>query len=101
MSSRIAIIGDLPPDNRFHILTNKAIEHAAAALGIKAEVDWIGTAGLAQEISDSVGLAAQKLTNYHGLWIAPGSPYQSMDGALAAIQHARENHVPLLGTCGG
>jgi CTP synthase (UTP-ammonia lyase) len=35
------------------------------------------------------------------VWIAPGSPYQSLDGALAAIRFARERNVPLLGTCGG
>src|SRR4029079_14164917 len=41
------------------------------------------------------------LARYAGLLIAPGSPYRSMAGALAAIRYAREQGVPLLGTCGG
>ena len=35
------------------------------------------------------------------LWCVPASPYRSMEGALTAIQVARERHVPFLGTCGG
>jgi len=31
----------------------------------------------------------------------PASPYQSFDGALAAIRRARENRIAFLGTCGG
>lgn len=41
------------------------------------------------------------LGGYNGLWIAPGSPYRSMTGALAAIAYARTSGVPLIGTCGG
>lgn len=33
--------------------------------------------------------------------ISPGSPYVSTAGSIAGIQWARENDVPLLGTCGG
>jgi CTP synthase (UTP-ammonia lyase) len=32
------------------------------------------------------------------VWIAPASPYRSMDGALRAIRYARERGVPLVGT---
>jgi len=41
------------------------------------------------------------LQEFSGFWIGPGSPYRSMEGALLAIQIARENRIPLLGTCGG
>lgn len=41
------------------------------------------------------------LAGFRGIWIGPGSPYASMDGALSAIRLARENRIPLLGTCGG
>jgi len=33
-----------------------------------------------------------------GIWIAPASPYRSMDGALTAIRYARERGVPLVAT---
>ena len=45
--------------------------------------------------------AMQALALFGGLWVAPGSPYQSMSGALRAIRFARESGLPLLGTCGG
>ncbi len=32
---------------------------------------------------------------------APGSPYRSLDGALAAIEYTRLTGLPLIGTCGG
>ncbi len=35
------------------------------------------------------------------LWCAPGSPYRSLAGALAALRFGRENGIPTLGTCGG
>ena len=41
------------------------------------------------------------LTWADGVWIAPGSPYRSFEGALEAIRYARTNDVPLLGTCAG
>ncbi len=42
-----------------------------------------------------------RLAGVRGLWIAPASPYRSMEGALEAIRWARERQIPLLGTCGG
>lgn len=47
------------------------------------------------------GAAEQVLAGFDALWIAPGSPYQSMRGALEAITFARIHDLPLLGTCGG
>jgi CTP synthase (UTP-ammonia lyase) len=36
-----------------------------------------------------------------GVWLAPGSPYASMEGALATVRYARETALPFLGVCGG
>ncbi len=35
------------------------------------------------------------------LWCAPGSPYRSVAGTVAALRYGREHGVPTLGTCGG
>jgi CTP synthase (UTP-ammonia lyase) len=43
----------------------------------------------------------EALEGYDGLIVAPGSPYRSQQGALAAIEYARVHDLPLLGTCGG
>ena len=35
------------------------------------------------------------------IWVVPGSPYRSAEGAIAAARTARERGIPFLGTCGG
>ena len=63
------------------------------ALGLAFE--WVST----DTIGDAVGEAPEtRLARYDGLWIAPSSPYRSMEGALSAIRYARERGVPLFGT---
>src|SRR5258705_10515815 len=91
----IAIVGDFDPKNRSPPATIDAVEHCGAAVGLQAEPDWIGTEKMVE--AD----ATQRLKGFHGVWVAPASPYKSMEGALRAICIAREGRIPLLGTCGG
>lgn len=89
----IGIIGDY--DGRpSHLATNEALKHCSDKLEIHLETDWIATSSLEERV-------LEKLHSYDGLWCAPGSPYQSMIGAVNAIQYARENQIPFIGTCGG
>jgi CTP synthase (UTP-ammonia lyase) len=89
-SSVIGIVGDRNPGYKGHVFTESALAHAPQALPFA----WIATEHLAEA-------AAPRLDGYNALFIAPGSPYRSTEGALAAIRHAREHGVPLLATCGG
>ena len=82
--ARVAVVGDFNPANTTHAFTNAALEH----LGLP--VEWIAT--------DTVGAPEVTLAPYDGVWIAPASPYVSMEGALGAIRYARERGVPLVGT---
>jgi CTP synthase (UTP-ammonia lyase) len=41
------------------------------------------------------------LSGFDAIWAVPGSPYESAEGALAAIRTVREQRIPFLGTCGG
>jgi len=91
----IGVVGDYNPANVTHVATTTGIRDAAAAVGVAAEVTWIPT----EEIRPDDDLRA--LLGYDGLFISPGSPYKNIDGALAAIEHARLRSIPLLGTCGG
>jgi CTP synthase (UTP-ammonia lyase) len=91
---RIGVVGDYHDQNETHRATDAALDHAAQHRGLQADVTWIAT-------SDVDGTAEQTLTGFEALWIAPGSPYQSMQGALEAITYARTRDLPLLGTCGG
>jgi CTP synthase (UTP-ammonia lyase) len=85
MRTAVGIVGDFSPGNATHRFTNEALQH------LKLTFEWVPT--------DQVPVAAERrLTGYAGLWIAPASPYRSMDGALAAIRYARERGVPLVGT---
>jgi CTP synthase (UTP-ammonia lyase) len=88
-SLTIAIVGERNPAFPPHIATDAALAHAAEALGVDLEARWIGT-----EDTSSVAAA-------DAIWCAPGSPYRSLEGALAALRHGRERGVPTLGTCGG
>ena len=91
----LAIVADFDPKSKSHVATNAAVAHCVTALGVAVEPRWIPTGELANESG------VKRLAEYGGIWIGPGSPYSSMDGALSAIRFARENRIPLLGTCGG
>lgn len=51
--------------------------------------------------SDSVCDPDISLDIYDGVLLAPGGPYLDMDGALAAVRHAREHGIPFVGACSG
>jgi len=89
---QVGVIGDYDPKLRFHIATNEALLHAAEALSVSVDTSWIPTESLAS------GLIGKTLKQFDALWCAPGSPYKSMDGALRAIQFAREQGWPFIGT---
>lgn len=91
---KLAIIGDYDSSFRPHVATNEAIEHAGNYLQMAIEANWIAT----DRIEDHFAMLTK---TYDGFWIAPGSPYKSMKGALDIICYARLNKVPVLGTCGG
>jgi CTP synthase (UTP-ammonia lyase) len=93
--SRIAVIGDRQPDNPTHAAIASAVAHADAAVGTTTSVTWVATDDAALDAP------AEALAGYAGLWIAPGSPYRNINGALRAIRYAREADIPVLGTCAG
>jgi CTP synthase (UTP-ammonia lyase) len=89
---KVGIIGDYDPHSRYRIATDEALGHAATALDILLTPSWIPTQSLEK------GTVETTLKPFHALWCAPGSPYKSMDGALQAIQFAREQGWPFMGT---
>ncbi|MDZ4262056.1 MAG: gamma-glutamyl-gamma-aminobutyrate hydrolase family protein [Pseudomonadota bacterium] len=88
---KFAIIGEFSPEYEPHLATNSAIEHSLTKLGTKIDHEWVA----------SNDITSETFTQYQGFWIAPGSPYKNMQNVLTIIKHARENNIPLLGTCGG
>jgi CTP synthase (UTP-ammonia lyase) len=90
---RIALVGDYNSSVTAHQAIPIALDLASAELGMKISAEWVATA----KIKD----AASDLSSYQGVWCVPASPYENMQGALDAIQFAREHQIPFLGTCGG
>jgi CTP synthase (UTP-ammonia lyase) len=91
---RVSLVGDRSDAVLAHTTIPKALKLAEAKVGQQVEVIWMGT----DAVKDTSTLTAQKP---HAIWCVPGSPYASMEGALASIRFARENRIPFLGTCGG
>jgi CTP synthase (UTP-ammonia lyase) len=89
---RIGLIGDYNPAVVAHQAIPRALALAGEALTRSVEAEWVPT----EDIQDS-----SRVVDFDGLWCVPASPYKSMEGALCAIQFAREQGRPFLGTCGG
>lgn len=88
---KIGIIAEYDPNFEPHVATSRAIEHSKAVLGAEIEYKWVSTEEIGEDFFDT----------YNGLWVAPGSPYKNLARTLWAIQQARENGIPTIGTCGG
>ncbi|MFW2365859.1 MAG: hypothetical protein ACN4GW_05540 [Desulforhopalus sp.] len=88
---KIGIIGDYDQNRPSHVATSKAIQNTAKYLSIDPVVQWIPTQSLLSDV------AIIQLQEFDGIWVAPGEPESSL-GVINAIQVARENNIPLLGT---
>jgi CTP synthase (UTP-ammonia lyase) len=82
----IGVVGDFRPQEPTHQATNQALTHAGLSF------EWVPTTEVRPDAP------AARIGGYTGLFIAPASPYRSMEGALAVIRFARERGVPLVAT---
>src|SRR4051812_18557057 len=89
----IALIGDYSAAVTAHRAIPLALEAVQREGLSQLSWEWIPTRELRSPARD--------LANFDGLWAVPASPYENPDGVIAAIQWARENKRPFLGTCGG
>ncbi len=83
-SASIAVVGDYKADNPTHLATTNALRHAARVVGAALDLQWVHTSRVKPE------KPAEALDDFDGLFLAPGSPYASMEGALATVRFARE-----------
>jgi CTP synthase (UTP-ammonia lyase) len=89
--ARIALVGDRSANVRAHARIPALIDALLQRDGIALDAYWIAT----------VDAVACDLSRFDAIWLAPGSPYDSAAGAIAAVRTAREQRIPFLGTCGG
>jgi CTP synthase (UTP-ammonia lyase) len=88
----IGIIGDFDLAKISHPATNDAIQQAAEYLGLRTSINWLPTPAFLTAKSQP------DPAQFDGLWASAGSPYQSMEGMIKAIQIARETHKPFIST---
>lgn len=88
---RVALVGDYDAAVTAHRAIQRSLELA------EASYVWVHTTSIPSEAA----AASDFLSNFDGIWCVPASPYAHTDGALAAIQVAREQRRPFLGSCGG
>lgn len=88
--TRLLVVGDRDPTMYTHRAIDEALEHLVGT-GRALTWSWVHT----------TAVASSQLGDADGIWLAPASPYASIDGAFAAIRFARERRVPFLGICGG
>jgi CTP synthase (UTP-ammonia lyase) len=88
---RVALVGDRSANVSAHTRIPVIIDALASRESIAIDPYWIATPDAAE----------CELDGFDAIWLAPGSPYESTAGALAAVRAAREGGIPFLGTCGG
>ncbi|MBI4625644.1 MAG: hypothetical protein HY736_20790 [Verrucomicrobia bacterium] len=93
MNPLIALVGDFSPVVSAHRAIPRALELARVETGAAIAWRWVHTRDIHE--------AGRDLGAFAAVWIVPASPYENLDGALAAIRWARETKRPFLGTCGG
>jgi CTP synthase (UTP-ammonia lyase) len=91
-TASIALVGDRSQAVRAHARIPLLVEALRRRDGIVLDPYWIP--------SEDVGDGAA-LDGFDGIWVVPGSPYRSAEGAVAAVRRARDRRIPFLGTCGG
>lgn len=89
----IALVGDFDEKMHTHLSLNESIRHCKPHLSFELEARWVSTLHC-REIMSTPDL-------YNGIWVAPGSPYKNESNVLELIRWARENNIPMLGSCGG
>ena len=88
-STRIALVGERSDGVRSHVRIPQLFERLAERDGLDLDAYWIPT--------DEAG----SIDGFDAIWLVPGSPYRSEDGAVETVRVAREQGIPFLGTCAG
>lgn len=94
-SLEVAIAGKYIRLSDAYLSVLEALRHAGLNLGCEVNFRWINS-----EDVDNHNIAPY-LDGVHGLIVPGGFGIRGVDGKIAAIRHAREQHIPFLGLCLG
>jgi len=90
MKKTVGIIGDFDFTKISHIKTNQCFTEFEKNFGYTIDKEWLSSADIQSSNRAS-------LDKFCAFWGAPGG-YESEQGALYAMQYAREKRLPYLGT---
>jgi CTP synthase len=93
---RIALCGKYTAMGDSYVSIREAIGHAAAHLGVRAEVVMVE----AEDLERDPG-ALESLKEFDGILVAPGFGKRGTEGKIAAISFARRTGTPFMGICFG
>ena len=80
-----------------YISINEALRHAAAHLGLKAEIVFLDSS----KYEEDPGLLDEELSRVDGVLLTPGFGSRGVEGMIMAAAYAIEHDVPFLGICFG
>lgn len=86
----IGLLGDKVDGYLPHESAEKALSELLESLDFSLAYEWLPTDKVSTEL----------LKKYDCIWAGSG-PYLHEEQALTAIQYARENNLPMIGTCSG
>jgi CTP synthase len=98
---RIGIVGKYFDTGDFvlsdaYLSVIEAIKFSAAAVGVKATIDWIN----AKEFEKNPA-SVDRLRAYHGVIVPGGFGESGIEGKIRAIKYVREQGIPYFGLCYG
>jgi CTP synthase len=91
----VALVGKYVELHDAYFSVREAIEHAALALGLEVEINWVHSSELEKDRGWDV------LQQADGILVPGGFGSRGIEGKIKAIRYARENKVPYLGLCLG
>ena len=92
---RIALVGKYVELQDAYMSVREAVRHAAAEVGVEAEILWLHSAELEK------GKGWDKLESAHGVIVPGGFGSRGIEGKIDAARFARTEEVPYLGLCLG
>jgi CTP synthase len=92
---RVALVGKYVELHDAYMSVREALYHAALALGIEAQIDWVHSADLEK------GRGWEVIHGADGIIVPGGFGSRGIEGKIQAARYARENNVPYLGLCLG
>ncbi|GAA2309237.1 hypothetical protein Scani_37430 [Streptomyces caniferus] len=91
-TARVALVGDRSRSVRSHTRIPGLFAALAQRDQLILDAYWVPTPDVASPAA---------LDGFDAVWLVPGSPYRSEDGALEGVRIAREQGIPFLGSCAG